>query len=196
MSSVLVQSKSTAGLERKRTTHRVYVVRSKIDGIELHKCLGIDIMSTVICPITPPGLIERPLIADADEVPRVQTFDIYASFFCPFGHQGWGTVQHSRKVPDTIHPTTRFVSGFPAEHRRRVPVPRHHGFDVFLESGLDLWDPEGLRSFGWCECSCTPQDEEYWDTYVIVVFSLSNRLRPFSPSSVWASERIQRLEHK
>ena len=41
-----------------------------------------------------------------------------------------------------------------------------------------------------------PQDEEYWDTYVIVVFNLSNRLRPLSPSSVWASERIQHLEHK
>ena len=172
------------------------MVRSKIDGLGLHKCFGIDAVGTVIRPIPPPGLVEKPFIANADEVPWVQTFDVHANFFYPFGHQGWSAIQPSRKVPDTIRPTTRFVTNFPAEHRRRVHVPRHHGFRVFLESGLDLWDPEGLRSFSWCECSCTPQDEEYWDTYVIVVFSLSNRLRPLPPPSVWVSGQIQYLEHK
>ena len=140
---------------RKRTTHKVYVVRSKIDGLELHKSFGIDAVSTVIYPILPPGFIENPFIANADEVPRVQTFDICANFFYPFGHQGWSAVRPSRKVPDTIRPTTGFVGDFPAEHRRRVPVPRHHGFHVFLESGLDFWDPEELRSSSWRECPRT-----------------------------------------
>ena len=45
---------------RKRTTHRVYVVRSKIDGLGLHKCFGIDAVGTVIRSIPLPGSLKNP----------------------------------------------------------------------------------------------------------------------------------------
>lgn len=69
-------------------TYRVCVVRSKIDGLELHECLGIDAMGTVIRPISVPGLIEKSFIANTNEVVRIKTLDVCANFFCPFVDQG------------------------------------------------------------------------------------------------------------
>lgn len=129
--------------------------RSKIDSLELRKSFGIDAISAVICPIPLSGLVEKPFIANSDEVQRVQTFDVCANFFYPFADQGWVAVRSSRKVPDRIPSATRFVSEFPGEYRRRVLVPCHYGFDVFLESRFDLRNPVKLRSSRWGEHPCT-----------------------------------------
>ena len=130
------------------------MVRPKINVLELDQSLGIGAITTVIRPIFTPGLIEKPFIANAHEVPRIQMFDVCTNFPGPLVDQGRSTVRSSRKVPGAVRQTAGFVTDFPGEYRRRVPVPGHHSFDVFLESGLDFGVPEELRSSGWGEHPC------------------------------------------
>jgi len=145
------------------------VVRSKINGLDLHQSLSIDAIGTVIRRILLPGLIEKSFIANTDEVPWVQRFDIRADFFCPIDDQGWSTVRPSREVPGTVSSTTRLVGEFPSEYRWRAHIPRHHSFDVFLEGGFDFRKPEELRSSGSSEYHWK-WDRKYW-AYVVVVLT-------------------------